>query len=315
MKMKASLVLMGTALLVLPGCKTTETKPVSWKEQSAYLAKVQDPRRFGYSIYQTPRGVEYRDGSRLHPNQAKVFSMQAEKPLRPVVGMRGTFGVDAPLLLDFCAFSSWFEFDLAKKLGAQPISEGKAQLVKQPGEEFPSCPSVVSTVRLGSIFVENPLVNVRMATGPLGLLARGIEKPEIKGVIGWDLLKKFDQIQLDYAGKRVMLTTMKTAYDPDPSFLIATLPLVKYAGVCAVRGLINGKEGLVLLDPAGDFEVATDGAAVVSSIQLDADLFFTAPAISNSPSGIRIGARLLQNYKVTICPQAGTVYFEKLGIK
>jgi len=80
-----------------------------------------------------------------------------------------------------------------------------------------------------------------------------------------------------------------------------------------VRGLIAGKEGMIFIDPAGDFEVATDGAAAVSSIQLDADLLFSAPAVENSPGGTRIGVRLLQKYKITICPQAGAVYFEKLN--
>jgi hypothetical protein len=78
-----------------------------------------------------------------------------------------------------------------------------------------------------------------------------------------------------------------------------------------VRGVVDGTAGVVLLDPAGDFEVATVGGAAVSSIQLSADLTFSAPAISTSPGGTRIGARLLQNYRVTICPQTGVVYFEK----
>jgi len=86
---------------------------------------------------------------------------------------------------------------------------------------------------------------------------------------------------------------------------------VKYAGACAVRGLIDGKEGLILIDPAGDFEVATEGAAAVLSLQLDADLLFSVPAVAKSPGSTRVGARLLQNYKIIICPLAGAVYFEK----
>jgi hypothetical protein len=300
------------AVLLAAGCKTTEeTKPVSWKEQSAYLAKVKDPRRFGYSIYQTPSGIDYRGGFRLHPNRIKEFSMESVEPLRPVGMLRGSLGLESPMLLDFTSSFSWLEFDLAQQLGAQPVSEGKAMLVKSPGDEIPGCLSVVSTVRFGQVFMENPLVYVRMANGSLGSLARGIEKPEIKGVIGWDLLKKFEQVRLDYAGKRVVLSTANVSYDPNPALLVAGVPLVKHSGVCAVRGAVDGKAGLVLLDPAGDFEVATDGAAAVSSIQLDAGLTFSAPAVSTSSGGTRIGARLLQKYRVTICPQAGRVYFEK----
>jgi hypothetical protein len=316
MKIKTGLFFLSALLLSGLGCKTTEPekpKPISWKQQSAYMAKVKDPRYFGYSIYQTPSGIEYRGGSRLHPNQAKILEMEVKEPLRPVVMMRGNLGLAAPILLDFTLASSWMEFDLAESMGAVPLSEGSAQLVKIPGEEIPGCLSVVSTIRVGQVFIENPLVYVRMANGPLGSLARGIENPEIKGVVGWEVLRKFEQIQLNYSEEKVLISTGKTAYNPDPSQCIAKLPLVKYAGVCAVRGIIDGKETLILIDPAGDFEMATDGAAAISSVALNPELVFSAPAIAESPGGMRIGARLLKNYQITICPQAGWVYFEKMN--
>ncbi|MCC7300294.1 MAG: hypothetical protein IT583_04385 [Verrucomicrobia bacterium] len=312
MKNSAQL-LFAAAVLLAAGCKTTESKPkpVSWKEQSAYMAGVSDPRRFNYSIYQTPVGVEYRGGCRLHPKQGAELAMGAKDPLRPVVPLQGKLGSQSPFLLDFCSLSSWMEFDLAQKVGAKPIGERNAELVKYPGEEIAGCLSVVPTLRLKQLYIENPLVYVRMANGAPGPMARGIEDPEIKGVLGWELVKKFEQIQLDYPHKRVLLATQAPAYSPDPALLVGRVPLVKRAGVCAVRGLIDGKAGMILIDPAGDFEVATDDAVVVSSIQLDEGLTFSAPAITKSPGGTRIGARLLQNYRITICPTEGAVYFEK----
>ncbi|MEI7850210.1 MAG: hypothetical protein WCH86_00090 [Kiritimatiellales bacterium] len=306
-----ALILFTSAVLLAAGCKTTETKPVTWNEQQAYMAKVKNPQRFGYSIYQTPSGIEYRGGSRLHPNQAAELSMKAEEPLRPVVMLRGKFGLASPLLLDFTASSSWMEFDLAQTFGSQPVGEDSAQLVKTPGEEIAGCLSVVPTVRLDQLYIENPLVYVRLANGPLGTVARGIEKPELKAVMGWDLLRMFGRIRLDYPEKRIVLATVETAYVPNPAFLVAKIPLMNYAGACVVRGAVDGKAGPILIDPAGDFEVATDGAAAVSSVQLGAGLIFSAPAVSNSPGGTRIGARLLQSYIVTVCPQAGVIYFER----
>jgi len=308
-----ALILFTSAVLLASGCKTTETKPVTWNEQQSYMAKVKDPRQFGYSIYQTPAGIDYRGGSRLHPHQTAELSMKAEEPLRPVVMLRGKFGIESPLLFDFTASASWMEFDLAQTFGAQPVGESSVVLVKTPGEEIAGCLSVVPTLRLDQLYIENPLVYVRLANGPLGSLARGIEKPELKGVMGWDLLKKFGQVRLDYPGKRMVFSTTETAYVPNPAFLVAKIPLVKQAGACVVRGAVDGKAGLILIDPAGDFEVATDGAAAVSFVELDAGLIFSAPAVSNSPGGTRIGARLLQSYTVTVCPQAGVIYFEKSG--
>jgi hypothetical protein len=306
-----SLILFTSAVLLAAGCKTTETKPVGWDEQQGYMAKVKNPQRFGYSIHQTPAGIDYRGGGRLHPNQVAALPMKAEEPLRPVVMLRGKFGFASPLLLDFTASSGWMEFDLAQTFGAQPVGEDRAQLVKTPGEEIAGCLSVVQTLRLDQLYIENPLVYVRLANGPLGTVARGIEKPELKAVLGWDLLRMFGRIRLDYSGKKVVLSTADAAYIPNPALLVATMPLVKHAGACVVRGAVDGKAGLILIDPAGDFEVATDGAEAVSAIQLDAGLIFSAPAVAKSPGGTRIGARLLQNYTVTVCPQAGVIYFEK----
>jgi hypothetical protein len=299
------------AVLLMAGCKTTEeTKPVSWAQQSVYLGKVKDPRYYGYSIYQTPAGIDYRGGSRLHSSQMAELTMDAENPLRPVGALRGQFGLESPLLFDFTASHSWLEFDLAQSLGARPISEGNAQLVKMPGDEVLGCLSVVPTLRLGQLYVENPLVYVRMANGSLGSLTRGIDKPALKGVVGWDLLKQFDQIHLDYPGKRMVLLAESDGYNPNPAMVVATVPLMKHAGACVMRGTVDGHPGMILLDPAGDFDVATDAAAPVSLLQLADGLVFSSPGVAESPGGVRIGARLLQNYNVTICPKAGLIYFE-----
>jgi hypothetical protein len=313
MKTKNGLFFLTFTLLAATACKTTETKPVPWKEQSAYLAKVCDPRIYGFGIYQTPGGMEYRGGTRVHPNQGAALPMKAEAPFRPVVTLKVSLGMEVPVLLDFSTSASWLEFGLANKTGALPLGEREAQLVKRSGDEIASCISMVPSMRFKQISIERPLVNVRMATGPLGPLARGIEEPELKGVIGWEVLRNLEQIQLNYSQGKVLISTGKTAYNPDPAQCIAKLPLVKYAGVCAVRGIIDNREELILIDPAGDFEVATDGAAAVSSIVLDPEIVFSAPAIAESPGGTRIGARLLQNYQITICPQAGWIYFEKMN--
>lgn len=300
-----------TGVLLVAGCKTPEPKPVTWEEQSAYLAQVKDPRRFGYSIYQTPDGIHYRGGCRVHLNQGADLRMKTKDPLRPVGILRGNFGLKSPLLFDFTSSSSWLEFGLAQKLGAQPVGERDAQLTKKSGEEIAGCLSVVPTLRLGQLYIENPLVYVRLARGPLGTVGRGIEQPELQGVIGWDLLKLFEQVILDYASERIIFSTAAGAYKPDPARLVATIPIVQQAGACAVRGIVDGKAQLIWIDPAGDFEVATDGAKAASLVQLDAQLRFSAPLVSPSPGGTRIGARLLKNYRITVSPPAGNLYVER----
>jgi hypothetical protein len=308
---KLNIILAGILLLVSAGCKTTESKestPVSWEEQQSYLQRVSDPRIFGLNIYETPAGPQIRGGGRLHPGKAEALPMKAEDPLRPVVSLRGKFGIQWPVLLDLTASMSSMEFDTARKAGVRPIGEqGRPQLIKQAGEEVTSCVALVPSLRLGQLSVENPLVHVRFANGPLGRMARGIDDPVVRGVIGWNILEQMAQIQFLYSIGQVVLKTTDT-YTPNPGLLAAELQLVKHVGACAVRGTVNGKSGLILLDPAGDFEVAADDA--ISSIKLSRDLAIENPQVSPSPGGIRIGARLLQKYRVTVCPKAGVVYFE-----
>jgi len=305
------LFLLGCALLILAGCKTTEPKeatPISWGEQQAYFKSVSDPRIFGLGIYETPAGPQIRGGGRLHPEQAEALPMLVKEPLRPVVHLNGNFGVRWPVLLDLTASTSHMEFNTAQKAGARPIGEqAKPQLIKLPGDEVASCLSLIPSLRLGQLFVENSLVYVRLANGPLGHAARGIDEPVLKGVVGWDVLKKLEQIQFLYSVGQVVLKTTDP-YVPNPGLLVAKLPIVKHAGACVVRGKVNGTAELILLDPAGDFEVAADGT--VSLLTLGSKLTFANPEVSSSPGGVRIGARLLQNYRVTICPKVGMVYFE-----
>lgn len=298
-------------LMVTAGCKTTElteTTPISWEQQQAYLSRVRDPRIFGLGIYDTPAGPQIRGGGRLHPAQAEVLPMRVDESLLPVVNLHGNFGVQWPVLLDCTASSSWIEFNTAQKIGARPVGEqARPLLLKRPGESVVSCLSLIPSLRLGQLFVENQLIYVQLANGPLGSLARGIEDPVLKGVIGWDVLKNMEQIQFLYSvGKIVLRTT--DVYAPNPNLLEAELELVQHAGACAVRGTVNGKAGLILLDPAGDFEVAANGT--VSSLKLGPNLTLSDPEVTLEPGSVRVGLRLLQKYRVTICPKAGKVYLE-----
>ncbi len=309
MKLKTTFFVPLAMLLLFAGCKTTEidpdAKPISWSQQKAYLSRVRDPRVFGLSIYETPAGLQLRGGGRLHPSQGAALEMEAEEPFRPVVKLAGNFKREYPVLLDLVSNRSWLEFGAAQKMRATPLAENKPELIRLPNEEVTACLSMVSSLRLSQLFIENPLLYVRLADGSLGPLTRGIDDLGLKGVIGWDLLKKMEQIRFLYSIGQVVLFTTEP-YDPDPSLVIAALPLVKHAGACAVRGKVDGKETIILIDPAGDFGIA----GTASSIELDPNLIFSSSEDSPSPGGVRIGARALQNYEVSICPQAGLIYFE-----
>ncbi len=307
---RMSCIFMCAAVLTIAGCKTveSETRRISWEQQQAYLSKVQDPRVYGLSIYDTPAGPQIRGGGRLHPGRTEMLEMLAVDPARPLVELTGRSDELWPVLLDCSASSTWLEYELARSLGGRPIGEMKAQLLTRPGDDIPVCLSTVSSLRLGQMFIEHPLVYVRMATGSLGELNRNVSDGPVKAVIGWDLLKNFDQIQFFYSINQMVLST-KEGYEPNPELLAAALPLVQPLGVCAVRGEVNGELQTILIDPAGDFEVAAP--APVSSLKLGPNLTLTEPQTASTPGEVRIGARMLANWQVTVCPKAGNLYLEQ----
>jgi len=299
------------AVLVLAGCKTTqtETTPISWHRQQAYLKRLRDPRVYGMSIFNTAEGTQIRDAQRLHPNQVLAMPMLVEEPFRPAVLLAETFGDEYPVLLDPGSSQTVFEFTTAQALGAEALGEREPSLIRLPDEEVAACLSVLSSLQFGQLYIENSLLYVRLADGSLGSSARGIIEPELKGVVGWSSLKKFEQIRFLYSAGQVLLLTTEP-YDPDPSQVIATLPIIQGAKMCVVRATLDGVETPVLFDPAGDFEVATDGAAPVKSLRLGDGLIVDAPVVSESPGGSRLGARFLQKYDVTLCPKKGVIYLE-----
>ena len=304
--------LLALCLLSLAGCITAykETEPVSWEQQQAFVRKVRDPRLFGLGIYQTPSGAQVRGGGRLHPSQAEALQMQLEEPWRSVVNMTGRFGVESPVLLDCTTPVSVFEFDTALSLKACPVSEGRAQMLSLPGDTVSSCVSLIPSIRLGMIYIENQLVMVRMANGSLGSIARGIKEPQPLGVLGWDVLQKFEQVQFLYSIGQVLLRTTDV-YEPNPGLLKAQIPLVKHRGACVVRGMVNGKSELILIDPAGDFEVAAEPGTDVATLRFSDGVIVSNPTVAVSPGGLRVGARFLQNFRVTLCPKSGVMYLEE----
>ena len=313
--MKMMFIFLCSLCVLAAGCKTIEktvspAKPISWREQQAYLKQVRDPRVFGMRVHQTPGGMEVRGGGRLHNWQSELLDMQTTEPFRPVVRLVGNFGVEWPVLLDLTSSRTWFEYRVARKLKAQPVSEGDPLMVRLPGEEGMACLSTTSALRLGQLHIGHPLMYVRLASNSMGPMARDIAVPELKGVIGWDLLGKLDRIQFFYTSGKVLLSTVEELYEPHPELLVATLPMVKRSGGCMVRGTVDGKEMLIAIDPAGDFEVATPQGTAVSSIQIGKELAISAPISVSSPGGVRIGARFLQDYLVTVCPKKNLIFLE-----
>lgn len=305
-------------LVALVGCKTTSVEPalVSREEKHTFLKRLRDPRVFGLSIYEAPGGSKIGGGGWLHPSRHAVLPLLQSMPLRPVVMMTGRSRSEWPVLLDPTAALSRFEFETAQQVGAVPVGDGQLQWKRFPDDAVSSCQAIVPSICLNQLFIEDKVVWVRMKNGLPEAACRGIDAldaskkhPFLSAVIGWDVLKKFAQIQFLYREKSIVLKTT----EPYEVFLedeVLRLPLIDPAKECSIWAHVDGRAVPVLLDPAGDFFVATPNGETVSTLQIAGGMSLSAPEVVRSPQGYRLGARFLQSFRLTICPQAGAVYFE-----
>jgi hypothetical protein len=305
-----SLIVLFSMVCVLAGCSTTdEPTPVSWARRQAYLKSVQDPRLYGLSMVQVPGGVQIQGGGRLHYSQSYALEMLSEDPPLPVVTLNGRTKAEWPVLIDLTVPNSLFEFDAALGLKAHPVSAKDPQLVRLGNTE--ACLSLIPSLRFGQVFIENSLVLVQLKNGLSDAIARGVSEPRPRGIVGWDMLRKMGLIQFIYSAKMIVLQSTDGDYEPNPQNTLARLPLLKEARACAVQGVVDGKPVTVFIDPAGDFEVAVPQGQPISTLQFSDEFLFTNPSVAVSPGGVRIGARFLKHYRVTICPTQEMVYFEK----
>ena len=297
---------------VLVACQTVDpaTSSISWRMKQEYFKKMRDPRIFGLNLYQTPTGVEIHGGGRLHPNQTVALDVLVEEPSRPVVGLITQFDKTLPALLDITSSRTWLEYASAVTLRATPLGEQDPTLIRLVDDDIDACYSMISSLRLGQLFIEYPTLYVRLATGSMGPLTRGMDDQNLRCVVGWDLLKKFEYIQFLYPVQKVILSTTEE-YEPDPGLLVASLSLLEDADKCAVRGTVDGHDAMILVDPAGDFEVALPEGLTAETVDVGLKWPLKNPQISRSPRGVRIGARIFQHYHVTICPKQGLLHIER----
>ena len=103
--------------------------------------------------------------------------------------------------------------------------------------------------------------------------------------------------------------------------MIAALPLKEVEGAFATDGAIDGEKKTIILDSAGDFEVAMDNPPSDTLKQVSVgDLVFRNVKVVESKdqslgllSHPRIGRKLLSKFNITFAPKKKLVYFERPG--
>jgi hypothetical protein len=315
------LLLLCCALLM--GCQTgkdemPEDRPLSDKQKDSALTRTRPPQQFGFSVFAIERGITFGGRGRLHPNHFTTAEMIEEQI--PVLSMRGRSKRSTlNALIDTSSPVSWMEFSTSKAFNAYFMSVNEQLLPYLGGYNtggIDAFAAVVTQLRIDNLFIENVPFYVRMSSGSLGPLARGIYDPQVDAVIGYDNLKAFEYVQFNLRDSKISFSAT-TPYSPMEGIQTEAAVIERLPGHgLAVEGIIDGISTPVLLDLAGDFSFARGDVDVATtrSIEVGDLAFEDTPTlllpVQNIPP--RVGRELLAPYVITICNKEGLVYFEKL---
>ncbi len=312
-------------LAALAGCKTTDEPQAGpdgeiampKMQQNTYLSHAKQPQYFGFEAYRTDDGIGCRGTARLHANH--LATVDFVKGDIPVISIQGRAArIKARMLMDTSSPTSWLEFKTSQEFDATFLGIEEKNIPYRGGYNtggVPGYAAVVRQMRMKQLFMENVPVYVRMAMNSLGPLARGIEKPKVEGVFGYDTLSNFEYIQFDFKAEAMSFSS-SIPYVPHEALLMteARIVSVPNAGL-AVQGAIFGEASPIVLDTAGDYHFARGDVkvSVTKQVSIGDVVYRKVPTLLLPPNGSppRAGRKMLEPYIVTVCPKLGVVYFER----
>lgn len=319
MKFSRSLLTLLVASLILSGCmssKPTVEQPISEARQRSYLEDARTPQQFGFSVYREQKGIGYSGEARLHPHHLTTVDMLKKVPVIKLRGKSKRNKMKA--LIDFGSATSWLEFSTSQKFEAKFMGindmvipyRGKSNTGGQNAYA-----GVVTQLRIENVFIENVPFYIRMALHSLGPLARGVQKPQIDAVLGYDNLRIFEYIQVDLRNHTISFSS-DIPYIPHEKLLMTTARIINLPGHgLAIEGSIYGNPVPVILDFAGDYHFQRGDKKVntTKQVSLGNIVFRKVPTLVLEPnkSPPRAGRKMLEPYIITICAPLGVVYFER----
>ena len=307
--------------LVLSGCQSNDLPQADiampQTQQNTYLSHAKPPQQFGFSVFRYGSGIAYAGSSRLHPNHRATTGMLKENI--PVIKMRGRSKRDTlKVLIDFSAPDSWLEFSKSRELGAHFLGVNDEVIPYRGGYNTGgqnAYAGVITHLRINQLFMENIPFYIRMASGSLGPLARGIRIPRVDAVLGYDNLRNFEYIQLDLRNNLITFSST-IPYTPKGERLMTTAKIIDNPGYgLAIDGAIFNQPTPVTLDFAGNFSFARGDVKVSTTkqVSLGGLVFRQVPTLvlPTHSAPPRAGRKMLEPYLVTVCSKKGVVYFER----
>jgi len=322
--MKLNMLFILIAGTMLAGCTSTRQDEdhngilLSEKEQKQLLSKTTAPQQFGFRVFNTSQGLDFLGAARLHPNHKTKADFIGNR--LPIIKMRGRAArMNTAALLDSSLPVSWMEQTTAKEFNVQYLGFNDQVFAYRGGDNLGGADAyaaVVTQLRIDQLFLENVPLFVRMARNSLGALARDVTSPGIGAVIGYDVLRTFEFVQIDFKAGVVRFSS-STPYTANKDLLMTKARILNLPNFgLAVDGAIFDQSIPIILDIAGNYHFARSDVTeegVTKQVSIGDIVYRAVPTLPlpEKSSPPRAGKKLLENYIITIANREGLVYFER----
>ena len=329
--------LLAMALLGGAGCARTvplEQTPLAQDGVDQFLSGGRDARYYGITTYPDPAGPRFEFANRPHPDQAAQLDFVSPKSSPfPVVEAKSAITDRFPMLLDSSARQNWSLMGSAQALEYRIFSPPTGEYADHVVSAIPGYAGVGNKLILDELHVESPIFYVPPATGGLGPLARtgGRDRNaatraaresfagRIPVAMGAAAMRPFAYVRFDFPGRSVRFSS-SGAYKPaNASAVRANLPMLDWRGRPAVQATLDGESIALVIDTAGDFDLAlpgeppegATGALALGGLRID-----EVPIASHASLGLpekfsaRLGLGVLARFVVTLDHKNRRVWFE-----
>ena len=311
------------ALLIgLTGCRTPpeqDSPRLNDEQLRTFFTRAQDPRRLWITVYRSEEGPVFSGACRLHPEQTAMLPFISDAKSKDMVIDFKDRGIKSyRALVDTSSSQSWLTYEAAQEINITPLGPPAYELYpSHVRDAISGYACAAQTFMFDKLYMETPLLFTYAAKGPFGPIARSQTSPRPDAIIGCNMLKAFRFVQFDYPHR---IVTLSSTFDYKPSTnLVASAALRETHGIIAVAGVVNDTQQMVLLDTAGDYEVAVDPTpdGPLRHVSVGSLVFRQVSATNTADLNLglteipRIGNRLLSKFVVTFDFSKRTVYFEK----
>ena len=289
------------------------------REIQRFLKSGRDPKSLALTIYQDANEKWIVvNGHQMRPHQrAQSSFVSPPGSALAIIGAEGPRGA-VRVLLDPSSAQSWTSMAFERELRLIPVTppaltQAPVHLVDGQIGVLSVCP----LIKLDRLEAESVCLYARSGPPTMWPVCRSADARDVKVVLGFDFLRTLAWAQWDFEG-RMWLASSSDAYVADENRVVAVLPFEAGADNLTVRAIINGQPRQVILDLAGDYEMAMEAPPVelIRQVTLDNAVLRDIHAVSSHDVGLgrpditRLGARALARFQVTLDFRRNVVVLE-----